>query len=74
MVKPEELQKESKDSNLKDILGHAGEAVVSYARAAWAHADLSNLVRLTEIGCPLHPHHTNHSWRHTVVRWDIMIN
>lgn len=51
-----------KAADLKDVLGHAGEAVVSHARATGAHANLSHLVCLAEVRGPLHSHHTHHSW------------
>lgn len=59
------LSSKKKGAYLKDVLGHAGEAVVSDACAAGAHADLSHLVCLAEIRSSLHPHHTHHSWGHT---------
>lgn len=55
------LVKKKKDNNLKDVLCHARKAEVSYASARRAHTYLANLVCLTEIRCPLHLHHTNHS-------------
>jgi len=54
-------------THLKDVLGPAGEAVVGGAGAAGAHTDLAHLVRLAQVGRPLHPHHTHQGCGRTVM-------
>ena len=47
--------------HLKDVFGHARQAVIGDGGGAGADADLPHLVRLTQVGRAVHPHHTHQS-------------